>query len=46
MIPTAMDGLTTVRASAVALADETLSHFHILVSFMAAFGEAYASQRV
>jgi hypothetical protein len=42
----AEDGLTLVRSSAVALADEALSHFIILVNLMTSLGETDSRQLV
>lgn len=46
MVTLTVDGKTSMRTSAVTLADEALSHFIILVSFMASFSETYPSQLV
>ncbi len=46
VVSLAEDGLTSVRSSAVALADEALSHFIILVNLMASLSETDSRQFV
>lgn len=46
MVTLAVNSETSVRTAAVALADETLSHFIILVCFVASFGETYPCELV
>ena len=46
VVPLPVDLCSGMHSSAMALADKTLAHSHVLVSFVAAFGEANPSELV